>query len=236
MPARFAAAPESGMFHVASQAAALSLLLASHPGAARSHAPAVPVVFDPAGLPSAAGRVLQYSLTPAGDVDGLILDDGTEIHLPPRLGPQLADTVKPGDAVTAHGLRARAVPMMQAVTITNDATGRTVTDDGPSPGMAPAPAPRGDRLAMTAQGRVRLQLHGPRGDLNGALLADGTIIRLPPAEAQRLAALLQPGLTLVAQGPGVAGPFGRVLEAVRLGNGPGTMTVLPPAPSFPPPR
>ncbi|TPG57091.1 hypothetical protein EAH89_11510 [Roseomonas nepalensis] len=167
-----------------------------------------------------------------GDVDGLILEDGTEIHLPPRLGTLLADAVKPGDRVTVHGLRARAVPMMQAVAITNDATGRTVTDGGP-PGTPPPAATRGDRQAMTAQGRVRLQLHGPRGDLNGVLLTDGTIIRLPPPEAQRLSELLRPGMPLAAQGRGVAGPFGRVLEATRLGADPASMTALPPAP--PPP-
>ncbi len=57
-------------------------------------------------------------------MDGLILDDGTEVHLPPHLGAQLVAAVKPGDVVTIHGLRARAVPMVQAVSITNDATGK----------------------------------------------------------------------------------------------------------------
>src|SRR5579859_121496 len=84
--------------------------------------------YDPSQLPAFHGNVAQYSLTPRGDVDGLILTDGTEVHLPPHLGPQLVFVAKPGDGVTVHGLRARAIPMVQALSVTNDATGNVVTD------------------------------------------------------------------------------------------------------------
>ena len=33
--------------------------------------------YDPAQLPAIQGKVAEYSLTPRGDVDGLILADGT---------------------------------------------------------------------------------------------------------------------------------------------------------------
>ncbi|MEA2739766.1 MAG: hypothetical protein QOH05_3073 [Acetobacteraceae bacterium] len=169
--------------------------------------------YDPGQLPAIQGKVAQYSLTPRGDVDGLILADGTEVHLPPHLGTQLVFAVKPGDAVTVHGLRARAIPMVQAMSVSNDATGATVTDNGrDGPG-----GPRGTQQALTAEGRVKAQLHGPRGDLNGALLEDGTIVRLPPPEAERLAADLTPGAHLYAEGNGFAGPLGRVIEATSIG-------------------
>jgi hypothetical protein len=148
--------------------------------------------YDPSQLPAIQGRVGQYSLTPRGDVDGLILADGTEVHLPPHLGTQLVFTVKPGDAVTVHGLRARAIPMVRALSVTNDATGNTVTDNGPGG----PPGPGGAQQMLTAQGHIKVQLHGPEGDLNGALLEDGTIVRLPPPEARRLAADLTPGAPL----------------------------------------
>src|SRR5579871_3935968 len=86
--------------------------------------------YDPNQLPAIQGKVAQYSLTPRGDVDGLILADGTEVHMPPHLGTQLVYSVKPGDAVTIHGLKARAIPMVQAMSVKNDATGATVTDNG----------------------------------------------------------------------------------------------------------
>jgi hypothetical protein len=128
--------------------------------------------YDPQQLPALQGKVAQYSLTPRGDVDGLILDDGTEIHLPPHLGAQLVFAVKPGDRITVHGLKARAVPMVEAISVTNDATGATVIDNAPSG----PPGPREPGQPLTAQGHIKAQLHGPRGDLNGVLLEDGTIV------------------------------------------------------------
>jgi hypothetical protein len=171
--------------------------------------------FDISQLPAIQGKVAQYSLTPRGDVNGLILADGTEILLPPPLGPQLVFTVKPGDAVTIHGLRARVIPMMQAMSISNDATGKTVVDDGQG-GFTGGP-PGGNTRVLTVQGRIKAQLHGPRGDLDGALLEDGTIVRLPPPEAQRLAKDLAPGAPLSVEGFGLSSPLGRVIAAQAIG-------------------
>lgn len=189
--------------------------------------------YDPNQLPATKGKVAEYSLTPRGDVDGLILTDGTEVHLPPHLSTQLVFAVKPGDAVTIHGLRARAIPMIQAMSVTNDATGNTVTDTGPGG----PPGPRGAEQALTAQGRIKAQLHGPQGDLNGALLEDGTIVRLPPPEAERLAADLTPGAMLYVKGDGFAGPLGRVIAAQSIGpNATQLAEVAAPPPPPPPGR
>jgi hypothetical protein len=172
-----------------------------------------PTTYDPGQLPDIQGKVAEYSLTPRGDVDGLILTDGTEVHLPPHLGTQLVYAVKPGDAVTIHGLRARAIPMVQAMSVSNDATGSTVTDNGPGGD----PGPRGAEQALSVEGRIKAQLHGPQGELNGALLEDGTIVRLPPPEAQRLSAELVPGAPLHVEGDGFAGALGRVIAARSIG-------------------
>ena len=169
--------------------------------------------YNPSQLPAIQGKVAEYSLTPRGDVDGLILADGMEVHLPPHLGTQLVYAVKPGDAVTIRGLKARAIPMVQALSVRNDATGGTVTDTG----TGGPPGPRDAQQALNATGRIKAQLHGPRGDLNGALLEDGTIVRLPPSEAQRLASTLAPGAPLTVQGNGFDGPLGRVIEARSIG-------------------
>jgi hypothetical protein len=191
--------------------------------------------FDPRQLPAMQGKVAEYSLTPRGDVDGLILTDGTEVHLPPHLGTQLVFAVKPGDQVTIHGLRARAIPMVQAMSVSNDVTGNTVTDNssgGPR-------GPRGAEQALTAQGRIKAQLHGPQGDLNGVLMEDGTIVRLPPPEAQRLASELTPCAPLYAEGDGFTGPLGRIIAAQSLGSSPTQITRIaappPPRPGRRPP-
>jgi hypothetical protein len=38
-----------------------------------------------------------------------------------------------------------------------------------------------------------MTLHGPKGDVNGALVEYGAIVRLPPPEAERFISLLSPG-------------------------------------------
>ncbi len=77
------------------------------------------------------GTVARYTLTPRGDVDGLLLSDGTEVHFPPHMSAQLVYAVKPGDAVTVRGLKAYSMPLIDALAISNDASGQTVVDRGP---------------------------------------------------------------------------------------------------------
>ncbi len=174
--------------------------------------PAAASVYDPAQLPEVKGKVAQYSLTPRGDVNGLILADGTEVHVPPFVSTQLVFAVKPGDAVTIHGLKARAIPMVAARSITNDASGTTVLVAPPR-----GPGHHGEGVALEAEGKVAALLHTPRGETNGIRLEDGTIVRLPPPEAKRLAETLSVGKSVSVRGEGYAGPLGRVIAARQLG-------------------
>src|SRR6266436_6402465 len=93
-------------------------------------------VWDSLQLPETRGTVRQYTLTPRGDVDGLMLNDGTEVKLPPHLTAQIVFTIHPGDPVSIRGLHARALPLIDAASITNVATGKSVVDDGPPGGPA----------------------------------------------------------------------------------------------------
>jgi hypothetical protein len=185
-------------------------------------------LYDPQQLPTQRGQVQQFTLAPRGDIDGLILTDGTEVNTPPHLSTQIAFAIRPGDSITIHGLHAAALPLVQAVSITDDATGRTVIDNGPpGPGRGPAAPPPpvapaagvgGPLPGLTeVQSRVRMALHGPQGDVNGALLDDGTILRLPPPEAYRFASLLQPGQTIVAEGTALVTAMGKVVEVKQIG-------------------
>jgi hypothetical protein len=85
-------------------------------------------------LPQFKGTVARYTLTPRGDVDGLLLSDGTEVHFPPHMSAQLVYVIKPGDAVTVRGLKAYSTPLIDALAISNDASGQTVIDRGPDRG------------------------------------------------------------------------------------------------------
>ncbi|TPG57093.1 hypothetical protein EAH89_11520 [Roseomonas nepalensis] len=176
---------------------------------------------DPASMPEFRGRVAQYSLTPVGDVDGLILADGTEVHFPPHLGEDVQRAVHPGDEVVIRG--ERNGPVLLAGSIA--ANGTTVTDKGPpAGGPRRPPGPGGSKPAdpalgrdMDAAGVVKMALHGPAGELNGALLENGTMIHLPPRDASRLADLLKPGQTLAVKGWGLENAVGRAIDARQAG-------------------
>lgn len=209
-------------------------------------------LYDPQQLPAQRGQIQQFTLTPQGDIDGLILTDGTEVKTPPHLSTQIAYAIKPGDTVTIHGLHAAALPLVRAVSITGDATGRIVIDNGPpGPGRGP-PVPPPPIATVTGAGgplpgltevqsRVRMALHGPQGDVNGALLDDGTIVRLPPPETYRSASLLQPGQTIVAEGTELVTAMGKVLDAQQIGASREQLSLVETAPEpapgrRPPPR
>jgi hypothetical protein len=66
--------------------------------------------FDPDCLPEAAGAVDCFLLNPAGEADGLVLTDGTEVHFPPHMGVAVIGVVKPGSTVYVRGVR-RAVSL-----------------------------------------------------------------------------------------------------------------------------
>lgn len=243
---------------LALSAAALAQNPPQPPGSQLAPAALQTPLYDPQQLPAQRGQVQQFTLTPRGDIDGLILSDGTEVKTPPHLSTQIAYAIKPGDTVTIHGLHAAALPLVQAVSIADDATGHMVIDNGPPvSGRGPAAPPPPIATATSAggpppgltevQSRVRMTLHGPQGDVNGALLDDGTIVRLPPPEAYRFAGLLQPGQTIVAEGTELVTAIGKVLDAQQIGAsreqlslvaaavGPGPGRRPPPPPGFGPP-
>lgn len=174
-------------------------------------------IWDSSQLPETRGTVRQYTLTPRGDVDGLILTDGTEVKLPPHLTGQIVFAVRPGDAVSIRGLRARAIPLIDASSITNVASGKSVVDNGPPD--------RADH-EQSVSGRIASTLHGKRGEINGALLEDGTVLRLPPPEAERLADWLRPGQTVAVRGDVLDSALGRVIDVRALGSSPEQMTEL----------
>ena len=219
-------------------AAAMSVVVSSF---ALAQAPAPNVAQPPAGtsyanlLPETRGTVQRFTLTPIGELDGVILADGTEVHLPPHLTTQLASAVRVGDTVTVQGYRSSYAPLIVAASITDTNTGQTVVDNGPPPpGSRPPPPPPGmpapGSEQISVQGKVQMPLYGPRGDVNGALLDDGTIVRIGPPEAYQVASLLNPGQPLAVQGWGLTTAYGRVVDAQAVGPSSGQMTpVAPPA-------
>ena len=72
------------------------------------------------------GTVKAFKMTPVGDLEGMILTDGTEVHV----SAQLAAAVRPGEAVRVLGWRT-SVPNFVVATSLTGQHGQSVVDQGP---------------------------------------------------------------------------------------------------------
>ena len=52
---------------------------------------------------SLQGKVAAYLINPFGEIDGLVLDNGTLAKTPPHMSGNVTELVKPGDSVTLQG-------------------------------------------------------------------------------------------------------------------------------------
>lgn len=187
------------------------------------------------------GTVKAFTLTPIGEIEGLILTNGTEIHVPPHLTEQVVSAVHSGEAIAVRGWNT-GVPNFIVATALTGQRGQSVVDQGPPPpGLRPPPPPPGQPAPGaqlgTAQGRILQVLHGPRGDANGAFLDDGTTLKFPPPTAWQTVSLLQPGQSVVAQGWSLSNSYGRVVDVQSIASAqqaaplaPGANAVVPPPP------
>ncbi|MFP3747447.1 hypothetical protein SB816_30755, partial [Achromobacter sp. SIMBA_011] len=96
---------------------------------------------------------------------------------------QLAATVRKGDAVQVSGWR-NSEASLDAQRITDTRSGEQLVAQPPAPDAAARPMPRELRGAglspMDAQGQVAYVTSAPRGEPDGVILSDGTVIKLTP--------------------------------------------------------
>ncbi|WP_458071811.1 hypothetical protein [Rhodanobacter sp. BL-MT-08] len=189
-------------------------------------------LLDPDYLPKTVGTLGRFLLNPKADVDGLLLDDGTEIYTPPHLSEKLLKALSPGDKLTVHGVKTRDSDLIVAVAI-DPAKGKRIVDDGPDPKheKPKKPAERGE--PTTHVGVVSRLLHGPKGNAHGALLEDGTLVRFPPHGAEPFASILVAGAPLAVRGHELTTKHGSVVDARAMGKDESSLTEIakPPKPS-----
>jgi hypothetical protein len=181
--------------------------------------------IDPDSLPEVAGIFERFVLNPHGEVDGFVMKDkqaAVLVHTPPHMEDQLTRHLSAGDKVCVRGVRPRSAELLAAVAVTT-ATGRQIIDEGPDHDRK---HPTAKHEPMTADGTVRLSLFGPTGELRGALLSDGTILRVGPKEAEQVATLLAPGAKLAARGDGLQTRHGRVIHALEIGPDPAKLKAV----------
>jgi hypothetical protein len=173
--------------------------------------------LDPDYLPETKGTLNRFVVNPEGDIDGLLLKDGTEIHTPPHLSPQLAIALAPGRRVAVRGVKPRDSDLIIAVAI-RPGRGEQILDEGPEHRKRKAgPRVRKLRKAVLHGGPIERLLHGPKGDVHGALLEDGSVARFPPHVGEAYAALLVPGQALWVRGHIVAIEQGEAIVAEAMG-------------------
>lgn len=166
--------------------------------------------IDPTSLPETRGKVTRFLLNPHGEVDGLVVGS-RQVHVPPHLSKQITRHIALGDAIRVRGVKPRDADMIAAVSMTTR-SGVVILDEGPHHDGKPHHKPDVERKPMDASGEVVLSLFGPKGELRGALLDDGTSLRMPPHAAAELAAYLMPGAHVHAWGHGVKNRHGRTIE------------------------
>lgn len=173
--------------------------------------------IDPDSLRETRGTVTRFLLNPHGEPDGFVLGSRQlrQVHFPPHLSRQVARLVAVGDAIRVRGVKPRSADMIAAVSITTK-TGKVIVDEGPHEAGEHRHRPEIKRRPMQASGEVLLPLFGPKGELRGALLEDGTSLRMPPHAAAELASYLAPGTHVQAWGVGVRNRHGRTIEVEEI--------------------
>jgi hypothetical protein len=167
------------------------------------------------------GIVVQYLMNHLGEVDGLLLNDGTQVHFPPHMERDLVAAIKPADRISVQGYRSFDGPVVKAYTITNTQTGSSITEREPGLLDRPIMPPSVRDLSLVerhVEGLVRVLLYGPRGEVNGAVLEDRSIVRIPPHAAYQVASFLQAGQSICAVGYVTENEYGRVIEASAIGS------------------
>jgi hypothetical protein len=175
--------------------------------------------IDPAQLPMISGIIERFIVDGQGEPDGLVLsmDSGVSrlVHFPSHMADDVRAAVKPGDRVGIRGLKLRDADVIAAVAI-ECTNGVQILDHGPSKKL-------NHRISsfkfapMSGNGTIRLTIFTPKGKVRGALLEDGTIVRMPLKLAEQVKERLRPGQMIEVTGVGLDTSYGRIIEVQHFG-------------------
>lgn len=190
-----------------------------------------------AAMPAVAEAAVKSILfNPYGEADGLRLVNDVIVKFPPHRSQALQAAVQPGQRVRILGhaepgvrlappLPDQAPAVVKADAIINVTTGNIVVDQPPSAALPLLPPHvRAQSLQpLQVEGKVELILNGPRGEVDGVILDNQSIVHFSP---ESLTVPLRPGMRIAAAGLGSKTPAGMSLEALRLGHSAASMQPL----------
>jgi hypothetical protein len=186
------------------------------------------------------GNVEDFTVTADGEVEGAILDNGTEtvLYWPARLQGRMAEILKPGVRVRAVGRRVTGPdgnPRFLVKSVTNLRTGETVDNadfvEGPpvnpvapaaqepkegSPRPVGSPSTSGAPKMLVARGDLERFTQSPSGEMDGAILdnEEETVLHWPPRLQDKFTGILKLGDRVRATGHRVVSPEGNPLFVV----------------------
>ena len=165
--------------------------------------------LDHAQLPRIEGTVERFLLNSHGELDGLLLADGREVLFPPHLSKAVRSALRPGRPVTINGLALRGAPVIVAAALCADGSAEPIIDEGPDEKHRD----KKERRKLKAEGGVVRSLHGPKGEVRGVLLDDGTVVRFGKGHVNEAKKLIAAGKAITVRGQGVALAEGRCIDA-----------------------
>jgi hypothetical protein len=125
------------------------------------------------------GTVRQLTTAPKGEIDGVMLEDGTWVHWPPHLQDRFKNIVKKGDRIRVTGQmgtgKKKREPRFEVTSLTNLTTQESVDLAEPAGRAAKA-----DMSARTVRGTVQRLTTAKKGEVDGLMLDDGTWVHWPP--------------------------------------------------------
>jgi hypothetical protein len=131
------------------------------------------------------------------DAFGFKTSTGTDtVRFPRHLGQALLAAAKPGSTVTITGFRGTNPQGRAALHLVSlSSGGQTLRNTPPAPPTTPP-----TEETVTVRSSVQRLAQGPDGRTTALVLADGTVLRLPPAAAEQLAQKLKTGAAVAATG------------------------------------
>jgi hypothetical protein len=134
------------------------------------------------------GTVQRFTTAKKGEVDGVVLDDGTLVHWPPHQEGRFKNVVKQGDRIRVMGrteVGKKGDKRFEVETLANLTTQQAVDlVDGPD-----ARATGG----QTVRGTVQRSTIAKKGAVDGLILEDGTWVHWPPHLESRFAGVASKG-------------------------------------------
>ena len=180
--------------------------------------------IDPSALPAVNGTIACFTRNTKGDVDGVLLSDDRQIHVPPHMGAGVEKLFAAGDTIEARYVKPRGGDVFAAVSVTS-ASGKSVVDDGPphkhdKHGAHDGGPPKKQKPAtkpVEFAGRVKRTIYAPKGEVAGAVLESGEQLRVDPKANAELAPYFESGAEIRVWGDALQRKGTTVVEVGEIG-------------------